>query len=175
MPVRCKGDGSLLVEADHVAGLLSAKVGTIEVAALASLARTPAGGPSFLAVLSAGFTPGLQLGFGFQINRIGGIIGVERAIDPTAIANRLKDGTAAAVLFPLDAGPAAGRRCRRPIGSFLPAAGSAVAGPTVRLAWLEVAGAGFASVDVGRAGAGAPARASRSSASSTPRSPARPS
>ena len=142
-----KGDGSLLVEADHLAGLLSAKVGTIEVAALASLARTPAGGPSFLAILSAGFTPGLQLGFGFQINRIGGVIGVERAIDPAAIANRLKDGTAAAVLFPLDAGPAARAALQAADRLFLPASGSAVAGPTVRLAWLEVAGAGFASVD----------------------------
>lgn len=58
-PVR--GDGALLVENDHLAGILSARVGSIEVAALASLARTPAGNPSFLAVLSAGFTPGLQL------------------------------------------------------------------------------------------------------------------
>ncbi len=144
-PVR--GGGAILVDGDHLAGLLSARVGTIEVAALASLARTPAGGPSFLAALSAGFTPGLQLGFGFQINRIGGIIGVERAIDPPAIAARLKEGTAAAVLFPLDAGPAARAALQAADRIFVPAAGSAVAGPTVRLAWLEVAGAGFASVD----------------------------
>lgn len=143
-----KGDGSLLIEADHVAGQLSAKVGTIEVAALASLSRTSAGGPSFLAALSAGFTPGLQLGFGFQINRIGGIIGVERSIDATAIANNLKNGTAAAVLFPLDAGPAARAALQAADRLFPPAGGSAVAGPTVRLAWLEVAGAGFASVDL---------------------------
>jgi hypothetical protein len=82
-PVR--GDGSFLVEGDHLAGLLSAHVGTIKVAALASLARTPSAGPSFLAILSAGFTPGLQLGFGFQINRIGGVIGVERRIEPSAM------------------------------------------------------------------------------------------
>ena len=53
-----------------------------EVAALASLRHAPDGWPSFLAVLSAGFTPGIQLGFGFQINRVGGIVGIERRLDP---------------------------------------------------------------------------------------------
>jgi hypothetical protein len=143
-----KGAGSLVLEGDHVAGLLSANAGTIEVAALASFSRTAGGGPSFLAALSAGFTPGLQLGFGFQINRIGGIIGVERSIDTTAIANNLKNGTAAAVLFPLDSGPAARAALQAADRLFPLAGGSAVAGPTARLAWLEVSGAGFASVDI---------------------------
>lgn len=91
--------------------------------------------------------PASPLACSFQINRIGGIIGVERAIDPPAIAARLKDGSAAVLLFPLDAGSAARAALQAADRIFVPAAGSAVAGPTVRLAWLEVAGAGFASVD----------------------------
>ena len=66
-PVR--GGGALVRRDDGVSGLLNANVGVMEVAALASLRRTSAGRPSFLALISAGFTPGLQVGFGFQINR----------------------------------------------------------------------------------------------------------
>lgn len=145
-PVR--GDGTLVIERDHLGGLLSARVGTIEVAVLASLARTGSGGPAFLAVLSAGFTPGLQLGFGFQVSRVGGIIGIERSLDPAAIARGLKDGTAAAVLFPLDAGNAARAALAAAEQMFPPTPGSAVAGPTFRLSWLEVAGQGFVSADL---------------------------
>lgn len=143
-----QGSGALLVTDTGVAGVISARMGVVEVAALASLARTPAGGPSFLAVFAAGFTPGLQFGFGFQIGRIGGLIGIERAIDRDTMAAKLREGTLAAVLFPLDIGPSAGAALAAVDHLFPPRDGSAVVGPTFRLSWLEVAGAGFASVDL---------------------------
>lgn len=143
-----QGGGALLVTDTGVAGVISARMGVIEVAALASLARTPAGGPSFLAVFAAGFTPGLQFGFGFQIGRIGGLIGIERAIDRDTMAAKLREGTLAAVLFPLDIGPSAGAALTVVDHLFPPRDGSVVVGPTFRLSWLEVAGAGFASVDL---------------------------
>jgi hypothetical protein len=143
-----RGGGTLVRLQDGLSGILTANVGVAEVAALTSL-RKVNGGPSFLAVLSAGFTPGLQLGFGFQVNRIGGVIGIERRLDPTVLARRLGDGSATAMLFPLDIG-----KNGRPVLAaaedlFPPTPGTAVAGPTFRLAWLEVAGQGFASVDLG--------------------------
>lgn len=143
-----QGNGALLVTDSGVAGVISARIGVIEVAALASLARTPSGGPSFLAVFAAGFTPGLQFGFGFQIGRVGGLIGIERAIDRDAMAAKLRDGTLAAVLFPLDVGPSARAALVAVDQLFPPRDGSVVVGPTFRLSWLEVAGAGFASVDL---------------------------
>ena len=73
------------------------------MAALASLRRV-GDEPSFLAVLAAGFTPGIQLGFGFQISRVGGVIGINRTIDQPALAAKLRDGSAGEALFPLDAG-----------------------------------------------------------------------
>ncbi|MCW2811810.1 MAG: hypothetical protein JWP61_2268 [Friedmanniella sp.] len=142
------GNGALRVQNHAVAGLINARIGPVEVAALASLARTPAGGPSFLAVFAAGFTPGLQLGFGFQIGRIGGVVGVERAIDREAMARKLRDGTLAGVLFPLDLGSGALAALTAIDQLVPPRSGSAVVGPTFRLSWLEVAGAGFASVDL---------------------------
>jgi hypothetical protein len=132
---------------EGIAGTLTANLGTIQVAALASLRRTDTGSPSFLAVLSAGFTPGIQLGFGFQLNRIGGLIGIQRRLDPVVLSSKLSDGSATAVLFPLDLGKGATAALASADQLFPPAPGSAVAGPTFRLAWLEVAGTGFVSID----------------------------
>lgn len=142
-----RGSGTLLRQPDGISGVLTANLGVAEVAALASLRKLPTG-PSFLAILSAGFTPGLQVGFGFQISRIGGVVAIERALDRAAIVRRLGDGSAGAVLFPLDIGKNGPSILRAAEELFPPAAGSAVAGPTFRLSWLEVAGKGFASVDL---------------------------
>ncbi|CAN5302715.1 MAG: hypothetical protein H0V13_07745 [Nocardioidaceae bacterium] len=143
-----RGGGTLVHLPDGVSGLLTANVGVAEVAALASI-RKLGNGPSFLAVLSAGFTPGLQVGFGFQINRVGGVIGIERRLDADILARRLGDGSATAVLFPLDIAKNGRAVLDAAEGLFPPEPGSAVAGPTFRFAWLEVAGKGFASVDLG--------------------------
>ena len=145
-PIR--GGGTLIKLPDGVSGLLTANLGVAEVAVLASLREVPSG-PSFLAILSAGFTPGLQVGFGFQINRIGGIIGIERRLDADVLARRLGDGSAAKVFFPLDVGKSGRAALEAAEQLFPPAPGSAVAGPTFRFSWLEVAGKGFASVDLG--------------------------
>jgi len=141
------GDGGLTILSDGVDGALALHLGPVEVAALASL-RQVGDQPSFVAVMAAGFTPGIQLGFGFQLNRLGGVIGVNRGVDPSALAAKLRDGSAGEALFPLDAGDGA-RRALGALEAILPPrAGSSVAGPTMRLAWLEVAGEGFCSLDL---------------------------
>lgn len=142
------GDGGLTILPDGVNGALALHLGTVEVAALASL-REVGGQPSFAAVLAAGFTPGIQLGFGFQLSRVGGVIGINRTIDQPALAAKLRDGSAGEALFPLDAGEGA-RRALSALEAILPPRlGSSVAGPTMRLSWLEVAGQGFCSLDLG--------------------------
>jgi Family of unknown function (DUF6603) len=142
------GDGGLGILPDGVNGSLSLHVGPVEVAALASLRRV-GDQPSFVAVLAAGFTPGVQLSFGFQLTRLGGVIGINRTIDQPALAAKLRDGSAGEALFPLDAGDGA-RRALGAIEAILPPrVGSSVAGPTMRLSWLEVAGTGFCSLDLG--------------------------
>lgn len=142
------GDGTIAVLADGVSGALAMHLGVVEVAALASLRRV-AGDVSFAAVFSAGFTPGVQFGFGFQLSRIGGVVGINRGIDEHALAARLRDGSAGEMLFPLDVGDSA-RRALSALEAILPPQpGSSVVGPTMRLAWLEIAGQGFCSLDVG--------------------------
>ena len=100
------GDGSVAVLPDGVSGALALHLGAIEVAALASLRRA-AGDASFVTVFATGFTPGIQLGFGFQLSRIGGVVGINRSVDEPAIAAQLRDGSAGEVLFPLDVGESA--------------------------------------------------------------------
>ncbi len=142
------GDGALQILPDGVNGALALHLGVVEVAALASLRRIGGEG-SFLAVMAAGFTPGIQFGFGFQLSRIGGLVGINRGFDTDALATRLRDGSAGEALFPLDAGDGA-RRALAALEAILPPRlGSSVAGPTLRLSWLEIAGQGFCSLDLG--------------------------
>ncbi|WP_049561967.1 DUF6603 domain-containing protein [Nonomuraea sp. SBT364] len=141
------GGGSLDVLPDGTRGVLGLDLGVVEVAALASL-RQVDGRSSAAAVFSAGFSPGLQLGFGFQLSRVGGVIGANRGVDPQALAAPLRDGSAGEVLFPLDLGNGA-RNALAALETILPPrAGVSVAGPTLRLSWLEIAGQGFCSFDL---------------------------
>ena len=142
------GDGMLQILPDGVNGALALHLGVIEVGALASLRRLGSEA-SFAAVFSAGFTPGIQVGFGFQLSRLGGVIGINRGLDQPALAAKLRDGSAGDALFPLDLGDGA-RRALGALEAILPPrSGSSVVGPTMRLAWLEVAGQGFCSLDIG--------------------------
>ena len=143
-----KGGGTLVVLPDGLSGVLTADLGFAQAAALASL-REVDGEPSFLAVLGAGFTPGIQLGFGIQIGRIGGVVGINRTLSTDALSARIGDGSAAKVLFPLDIGKDARATLEAAEDLFRPSVGSIVAGPTFRLSWLEVAGKGFVSADLG--------------------------
>jgi hypothetical protein len=142
------GDGSIAVLTDGVDGALSLHLGVIEVAALASLRRA-ASDPSFAAVFAAGFTPGIQVGLGFQLSRVGGVVGINRTVDVAALASKLHDGSAGEALFPLDVGDSARRALAALEVILVPQRGSSVAGPTLRLSWLEIAGQGFCSLDLG--------------------------
>lgn len=142
------GDGSIAVLPDGVNGALSLHLGVIEVAALASLRRAGSE-PSFATVFAAGFTPGIQVGFGFQLSRVGGVVGINRSVDVPALASKLRDGSAGEALFPLDVGESARRALAALEAILIPRVGSSVAGPTLRLSWLEIAGQGFCSLDLG--------------------------
>lgn len=142
------GDGSIAVLADGVDGALSLHLGVVEVAALASLRRAGSD-PSFATVFAAGFTPGIQVGFGFQLSRVGGVVGINRSVDVPALASKLRDGSAGEALFPLDIGESARRALAALEAILVPRRGSSVAGPTLRLSWLEIAGQGFCSLDLG--------------------------
>ncbi|MEZ4684671.1 MAG: DUF6603 domain-containing protein [Bacteroidia bacterium] len=58
-------------------------------------------GYSFLLVISAEFDP-IQLGFGFKLEGVGGIVGIHRSLDLKAIQSRVRDDSFDKVLFPED-------------------------------------------------------------------------
>ena len=52
-----------------------------------------------MAVLGIRFRPGIQLGFGFELTGVGGLVGYHRRADPDALRARLGSGAAGDVLF----------------------------------------------------------------------------
>ena len=120
-------------------GALSADFGSVAAAAVASLRSGPP--PAFVAVLGARFTPGIQLGFGFELGSVGGVVGVNVGTSTEALRAALTSGAATALFFP--ASPGGGDALARLalVPQVFPVRqGSVVAGPAGELTWLQVAG-----------------------------------
>ncbi|WP_030231454.1 DUF6603 domain-containing protein [Streptomyces sp. NRRL S-350] len=134
------GGGALSVSAERLAGALGVALGPLEVLG-AALVRAPQGGAaSLLVLLSARFAPAVQLGFGFGLNAVGGIVGANRRVDTDRLRGRLADGSAAAALFPEDPVRDAGALFDA-LEEFFPASpGTQVLGPTFTLGWLDLGG-----------------------------------
>ena len=58
-------------------------------------------GYSFLLIISAEF-PAIQLGLGFSLTGVGGLIGINRGIELTKLADGIYNNSIADVLFPKD-------------------------------------------------------------------------
>lgn len=61
----------------------------------------PPPGFSFLIIILADL-PMVQLGFGFTLNGVGGLIGIHRTTQTEALKNKLKEGAVDSILFPED-------------------------------------------------------------------------
>ena len=130
-------------------GTLELPLGPVQVSAAAVLALIN-GQPSFLAILGVTFATPIELSFGFSLDRVGGIVGVNRHADTDALRDAVRTGTAGDVLFavrppvsPLVLVSAADR--------LFPAnPGRHLVGPSLRLSWLSFGEEGsLLSLDVG--------------------------
>ena len=119
------------------AGLISIDLGVLSLQAVA-LFRPPDGNTptSFLVLLSAQFPPpGIQLGLGFALDAVGGLVGVNRRADITALQQLVCDGNADHVLFP-DRAVERAQEIIGSLGSAFPVApGRVLVGPMVRITW----------------------------------------
>ena len=140
--------GGFVVDDDGngATGNLGFNAGAISAGALGRLA-TGDQGVSFVAILGARFMPGIQIGFGFEVSGIGGVVGVNVGVDADELRRRLADGTAVALFFPADTSAAA-QLLPAMRDVFKPRAGSVVAGPSFELTWLQVAGASMLRLSV---------------------------
>ncbi len=91
---------------------------------------------SFVAIISVTFpTPGIELGFGFSLNAVGGVVAINRRIDAPSLEAAVVDGSVNQLLFPVN--PAAhGPAIVATLGKVFPAAdGHLVIGPMLQIAW----------------------------------------
>jgi hypothetical protein len=98
--------------------------------------RLPDGKPGFslLVIVSAEFPP-VQLGLGFRLVGVGGLLGINRTVAVEALRAGLKTGALGAVLSPPDPKASADQLVASLAGLFPPAAGRHVFAPTARIVW----------------------------------------
>lgn len=131
------GSGTVTQAGPDLVGLLSVRVPPMSAQAFGVLTPAHDGAPlSFLVLMGATFPPpGVQLGFGFAVSGLGGVVGVNRRVDRDALLRAVTDGSLAHLLFPTD--PArAGQTAVAALPAVFPAAaGSTVAGPMFQVSW----------------------------------------
>lgn len=131
------GSGALTHIGGDLVGALSVKIPPLSANAFGIL--TPGAGQqplSFLVLIGATFPPpGIQVGFGFAISGVGGVVGVNRRIDRDALLRAITDGSAAQLLFPSDPVGSGEAAIKALPSVFPPAGGSVVAGPMFQLSW----------------------------------------
>ena len=102
-----KGGGFLMVDAtkgEYAGGLELDFLGLVTVKAVGLLnTKFPDGhrGFSLVIIISAEFPP-IQLGFGFTLVGVGGLIGLSRTVDTDAMRESMHQGSLDSVLFPRD-------------------------------------------------------------------------
>jgi len=93
-------------------------------------------GFSLLLIMSVEFNPGIQLGYGFTLIGLGGIIGLNRTMVLEALAQGAKNGTINAIMFPQgEIIPQAPRIISDLRTIFPPEEGKFLIGPMVKLGW----------------------------------------
>jgi hypothetical protein len=119
-------------------GQLQLQAGALGVAGIGILdTRLPSGDYSLLVLLGATF-PAIQIGMGFALTGVGGLLGLNRRINQDALRSRFAAGTAGRLLSPQD--PVRNVPALiADLESVFPATpGVTVLGPTVQLIWAEL-------------------------------------
>ncbi|MFE9775610.1 DUF6603 domain-containing protein [Streptomyces sp. NPDC005931] len=122
------------------AGALSLRLaGFIDVKAIGLIStRMPDGTPGFslLVVLTAEFGGiGLQLGYGFTLLTVGGLLGLHRAMNLAALTEGVRTGAIESVMFPKDVVANAPRILSDLRAFFPPRQGTFLVGPMAKIGW----------------------------------------
>jgi hypothetical protein len=111
--------------------------GVIDVKAIGVLdTRLPDGsdGFSLILIITAEFTP-IQLGFGFILNGVGGLLGVNRTVLQDQLRTGIRSGVLDSILFPKDVVANAPRIISDLQRVFPPKTGRVLIGPMAKLGW----------------------------------------
>ncbi|CAA9334004.1 MAG: hypothetical protein AVDCRST_MAG34-567 [uncultured Nocardioidaceae bacterium] len=137
-PLPVSGGGAVKhVEGTTYRGILDVDLGVITVQAMGILELPGPDRPlSFLVLLTAGFPkPGIQLGFGFALEAVGGLLGINRRVDDDRLLRLVTDGNADRVMFPENALARADDILRSLDECFPAQPGQFLVGPMLRLNW----------------------------------------
>ena len=113
-----------------------AKIVTVTAIGLITT-RMPDGskGFSLLIIITAEFATGIQLGFGFTLLGVGGLLGLNRTMNLQALAEGVRNGALNNIMFPHDVIANAPRIISDLRNFFPPENGKFLIGPMVKLGW----------------------------------------
>jgi hypothetical protein len=99
--------------------------------------RMPDGskGFSLIVIITAEFSPGVQLGYGFTLIGVGGLLGLNRTVVLDALAQGVRTGAVNGLMFPVDVVANAPRILSDMRLIFPPYAGRFLIGPMAKLGW----------------------------------------
>ena len=136
-----KGGGYVYLDADkgEYAGALELMFsGFLSLKAIALInTKLPGGQPGFslLVIITAEFSPGFQLGFGFVLAGVGGLLGLNRAVVLDALAQGVRTGAANNILFPTNVIENAPKIISDLKVIFPPEQGTFLIGPMAKIGW----------------------------------------
>jgi hypothetical protein len=137
-----RGGGFLFFDAERAeyAGVLQiSMLDLISITAIGMITtKMPDGskGFSLLVILSVQFSPGIQLGFGFTLNGVGGLLGLNRTVMLEPLLQGVRTGTVASILFPTGDIIANAPRIISDLRAiFPPYEGKFLIGPMAKLGW----------------------------------------
>lgn len=94
-------------------------------------------GFSLLIIITADFGPGIQLGFGFTLLAVGGLLGLNRAVLLQPLMEGVRTGAVDSIMFPQDVVANAPRIISDLRAIFPPQQGTFLIGPMAKLGWGE--------------------------------------
>ena len=127
-------------EKEEYAGVLQLKIlEMVSVTAIALITtRMPDGSSNFslLVIISVEFTPGIQLGLGFTLLGLGGLLGLNRTMLLEPLMNGVRTGTINSIMFPQGDIIANAPRIISDLRAiFPPYVGKFLIGPMAKLGW----------------------------------------
>jgi hypothetical protein len=136
-----KGGGYLYFNDDdgEYAGALELTVGDfLSLKAIGLInTRLPGGQPGFslLIIITAEFSPGIQLGFGFALSGVGGLLGLNRTMLLDPLVQGLRSGAVTRILFPTNVVENAPQIISDLKAIFPPQEGIFLIGPMAKISW----------------------------------------
>jgi hypothetical protein len=128
-----RGGGFLAERNGGYGGALQLRLGPVEVKAVGLLTLEPSF--ALVVVMSIEFLPPIDLTFGFTLNAIGGVLGIEHRLDADAMRVGISSGALDHIMFPADPVAAAPAILSTLETVFPVESGAIVIGPMLELGW----------------------------------------